>query len=98
MTKQNTSSVTVSVKQRTATGMEDFVDVAVFDGNDWRKGPLVWFFRDPLRFPGAGGYSVLPEVPCEIRASTKIGSDVKKSSAGPFTLPAGGMLDIVLRL
>lgn len=95
-TKGTNETVKVAMRQRTSTGNEDFVDVALIDGADWRKSVLAWFFRDPMRFPGAGGYSVLPNTPCEVKASTTIGGKAKEFPAGPFTLPPGGMLDIVI--
>lgn len=96
--KQAPETVQVSLCQVPVGGKGDFVDVALIRDKDRRLCFLKPFLRDPMRFPGAGGQSVLPNVPCEVKARTNINGQAKEYSAGPFTLPPGGMLDIVFTI
>ena len=69
-------------------------------GSSRSGGPIGYFLRDYGRFPTAGGYSVTPGTPYEVklRGADATGKRIESGVWGPFPLAAGAIVDIELKL
>lgn len=77
------------------SGQGGYVSLYVFHRKDRRPPFLRWLLRDPLRFPGSGGYSLAPGEQYKVRlVGHGIDGREVAQEMGPFTLAPGAIYDI----